>query len=183
MRNELSTPQEFDNIVQRAIDFIRSPDLPPKPNAYIPSPLTNDQIEELRRHVYAERLPNLELDGEKGSGYTFTTLGAGTWALRQAIHARQDELDTLFERCITEITMQGGDADTNATVAGSLLGAYLSNDFIPAEWTRHLKGVDWLVQKARGVGYLVDPDGAYPVYDWTTDQDVLIDGGKGSLEM
>ncbi|KAG8701968.1 hypothetical protein FRC08_003797 [Ceratobasidium sp. 394] len=79
--------------------------------------------------------------------------------------------------------MQGGDADTNATVAGSLLGAYLSNDFIPAEWARHLKGVDWLVQKARGVGYLVDPDGASPVYDWTTDQDVVIDGGKGPLEM
>ncbi|KAG9097529.1 hypothetical protein FRC06_007456 [Ceratobasidium sp. 370] len=179
VRNELLTLQDFDNIMQRAVDFIQSPHLPPKPSAYIHSPPTNNQIDELRSHVYAETLKNLDLDGERGNGYTFTTLGAGTWALRQAIRARQDELDSVFERCITEITMQGGDADTNAAVAGSLLGAYLSNDLIPVEWTRHLKGADWLVQKAKAVGYLMDPDGVYPAYDWTMDQDVSIEGGKG----
>ncbi|KAG9118883.1 hypothetical protein FRC07_006389 [Ceratobasidium sp. 392] len=181
MRNELITLQDFDSFVQRAIDFIQSPPLQLESGAYTPIPLTNHQIEELRRYIYAKSLKDLELDSKQGNGYTYTTLGAGTWALRQALDASPQERDTLFERCITEITMQGGDADTNAAVAGSLLGAYMSNDRIPAEWIMHLKGVDWLVQKTRGVAFFVAPEERHPVYEWRMDEDLLIDGGKGPL--
>ncbi|KAG8678514.1 hypothetical protein FRC09_019772 [Ceratobasidium sp. 395] len=173
----------FDALVQLAINFIQSPPLQRKPNAYTPIPLANDQIEDLRRHVYAENLEDLRLDSKGGNGFTYASLGAGTWALRQALSASPDERNSLFERCITDVTMQGGDADTNATVAGSLLGAYLSNNLIPSEWIMHLKSVDWLIQKARNAAFLVNPDGGCPMYDWRTDQDVLIDGGKGPLKM
>ena len=48
-------------------------------------------------------------------GYTYKCLGAGIWALRQAIEeppTTPEEGALLFERLITALTMQGGDADT-----------------------------------------------------------------------
>ena len=65
MRNELHTSQDFDTIVQRAIDFIQSPNAHAAPGAYVPIPLTEDQLEEVRKHVYASSLEELELDSRQ----------------------------------------------------------------------------------------------------------------------
>jgi ADP-ribosylglycohydrolase len=50
--------------------------------------------------------------------------------LRMAMRAlaRRDDpisAETLFEELIVNFIMEGGDADTNAAVAGAVLGAYL----------------------------------------------------------
>ncbi|QRV73781.1 ADP-ribosylglycohydrolase [Ceratobasidium sp. AG-Ba] len=179
MRNELVTLSDFDAVVQRGIEYIQSP---PSTLPFPFVPLTESQIEEIRAHVYAEKLEDLQLDDRQKIGYTLKCLGAGIWALRQAMKAETKlGRDDLFEQCITEITMQGGDADTNATVAGSLLGTYLGLSCIPEKWKDNLRDVDWLIAKTRSLGYLLDPSGTYPVYDWKDDKDVLIDGGKGAF--
>lgn len=66
----------------------------------------------------------------------------------------------------------------NATVAGSLLGAYLSDTGLPSHWVEHLRHGDWLAEKMRCAGALLGLGGTY---DPTTDPDVLIDGGKGAF--
>lgn len=70
----------------------------------------------------------------------------------------------------------------NATVAGSLLGAYLTNTSLPAHWVEHLALSAWLSQKTRCALALIDPEGGHPAYDHTQDPDVLIDGGKGPYD-
>lgn len=52
-----------------------------------------------------------------------------------------------FVDIIQEIIRQGGDADTNACVAGSLMGSFLGFDNLPQEDIRSLKHFDWLRQQ------------------------------------
>ncbi|CAE6413977.1 unnamed protein product [Rhizoctonia solani] len=179
MRNEINSLQDFDHIVQRGTNFIQTyRDHPSGPDAYIPECLSEDQLNDLRKHVYAKNLDELELDSRQHIGYTFKCLGAGTWALREALSTTESNRSGIFERCITEITMQGGDADTNATVAGSLLGAYLTDAGLPEHWVRHLRHRAWLAEKMRCAGSLLRLGGTY---DPTNDPEVLIDGGKGAF--
>lgn len=71
-------------------------------------------------------------------GYTLTALGAGLWALRHA---------TSFADGITQVIHEGGDADTNAAVAGALLGAKFGFAGIPDEWVSELAYGDELEQR------------------------------------
>lgn len=84
-----------------------------------------------------------------------------------------------FERIITDITMCGGDADTNAAVAGSLLGSLVGYSNLPKSWAEDLRHRDWLLSKVDAASYLIVKEGT--PYDYTNDPDNLIDGGKGSM--
>jgi ADP-ribosylglycohydrolase len=84
------------------------------------------------------REPTLEgLDLDEGMnpgeanrlGYTLKTLGAALWALA---HARS------FEEGVSALIHEGGDADTNAAVAGALLGARFGHEAIPSRWVSGL---------------------------------------------
>lgn len=72
----------------------------------------------------AERVEDLNLGPQSrdGYGYTVRTLGAALWAYR---HARS------FAHGLYTIIDEGGDADTNAAVAGALMGAKWGYDSIP----------------------------------------------------
>ena len=70
------------------------------------------------RHTYC-------LDDEKSMGYTLRTLGAALWAYWHA---------TSYKEGILKIVLSGGDADTNAAVAGAILGAKFGINQIPEEW-------------------------------------------------
>lgn len=48
-----------------------------------------------------------------------------------------------YERVIQHIVMQGGDADTNACVAGAVMGSYLGIASIPTDYMK-LKNLSWL---------------------------------------
>ena len=77
--------------------------------------------------------------------------------------------------------MAGGDADTNCAVAGSLLGAYLGVEALPAQWIDGLAHRQWLERKVEGAAsLLLGPNSESLAYDWKSDEDTLVDGGKGA---
>jgi hypothetical protein len=70
-------------------------------------------------------LTHLYLDEPESVGYTFKALGAGLWAL---LHASS------FEQGLLDVINQGGDADSNGSVAGAILGARFGVASLPQEW-------------------------------------------------
>jgi ADP-ribosylglycohydrolase len=96
------------------------------------------EIEEYFKKARETSLEALRLDeglnlGEQVKlGYTLKTLGAAFWAL---LHAQT------FREGMLSIIHEGGDADTNAAVAGALLGARFGYSSIPSSW------IDGLVYK------------------------------------
>ncbi|XP_019633344.1 PREDICTED: uncharacterized protein LOC109476765 [Branchiostoma belcheri] len=91
------------------------------------------QVDELRWYMDPRQLQELQLDAPGVIGYTYKTLSAGFWALRQ------DDFRTTIER----ITMEAGDADTNAAVAGALLGCKLGKKSLPESWLK-MPHKNWL---------------------------------------
>mmetsp|Transcript_36244 Transcript_36244/g.104356 ORF Transcript_36244/g.104356 Transcript_36244/m.104356 type:complete len:698 (-) Transcript_36244:24-2117(-) len=103
--------------------------------------LDGGDADELERHsdVAARGLEGLCL-GSGGIGYTYKPLAAACWAF---LHAGS------FKDAIQAITMEAGDADSNATVAGALLGARLGFSCLPQEWLGEVPELQrrWLEQK------------------------------------
>lgn len=60
-----------------------------------------DQQKEMKKYMKSS-LKDLQLDGQKSIGYTFKALGAGFYGLQKG---------TDFKKTITEVIMEGGDAD------------------------------------------------------------------------
>ena len=75
-------------------------------------------------------ITNLELDEPESIGYTLKAMAAGIWAL---LHPRS------YQEGILAVIHQGGDADTNAAVAGSVLGAKFGFSGIPQKWVEGLR--------------------------------------------
>jgi hypothetical protein len=132
--------------------------------------------------IWHDDIIDIKCDESGAIGYTYKSLACGIWALRKALSAAPSTPEAkagVFERLITEITMAGGDSDTNAAVAGPLLGALFGYEGLPSHWVHGLADKGWLVDKADGLATLV---GARDEpYDWEADQDTLIDGGKGEM--
>ena len=103
--------------------------------------LAGGDWDELLRHVNVEAsgLRGLQLGGG-GIGYTYKPLGAACWAFQHA----ED-----FREAVQAIAMEAGDADSNATVAGALLGARLGYSALPAVWLSEMLPAqrDWLNAK------------------------------------
>ncbi len=81
------------------------------------------------------RIENLNLDETNAIGYTLKALSAGIWAY---FHA------TDFEDGLLKVVNEGGDADTNACVAGSILGAKFGYSAIPQKYIDGLKNKEVL---------------------------------------
>ena len=103
--------------------------------------LEGHDVDELLRSVDVEMdgLESLKLS-TGGIGYTYKPLGAAMWAFIYS-----DD----FRTALQAITMQAGDADSNATVAGALLGARLGFSQLPPDWLQELPQLqtEWLRQK------------------------------------
>lgn len=82
----------------------------------------------------------LELDAEESIGYTMKPLAAGLWALSHAAS---------FEEGLLRVVAQGGDADSNAAVAGALLGACDGVKAIPTRLVRGLTNSRYLARVAK----------------------------------
>ena len=78
----------------------------------------------------------LPLD-QKNMGYTYKCLSCGFWAFKQ----------NSWMPAMSEIILQGGDADTNAAVAGALLGAKLGFGSLPQNLIEQLRHKPWLDEK------------------------------------
>ena len=72
---------------------------------------------------YQPNISKLKLG--KKIGYTYRALSAAIWALRFA---------ESYKHGVLAIINRGGDADTNACVAGALLGAKWGFKSIPSRW-------------------------------------------------
>ncbi len=73
-------------------------------------------------------------------GYTFKCLGVGLWALLNP---------TTFEDGLLTVIHEGGDADTNAAVAGAILGARFGYHAIHEMWINKLINKNILYEKAQ----------------------------------
>ena len=100
--------------------------------------IADDYDCEIREYVdmaYYDNLDSLHMDEEGKIGYTLKTLGSALWAYWHAM---------TFEDGILRIVNQGGDADTNAAVAGAVLGAKFGCDSIPAHLLNGLRSKSML---------------------------------------
>lgn len=96
-----------------------------------------------RIHPFVEQafrfpIAALDLADMNSIGYTLKAMAAGIWTYFQA---------TNFEDGILKVIHEGGDADTNACVAGSLLGAKYGFKAIPQNWVDGLLYKDHLEEK------------------------------------
>ncbi|XP_056005531.1 ADP-ribosyl-[dinitrogen reductase] glycohydrolase-like isoform X2 [Ostrea edulis] len=96
-----------------------------------------EQKQELLTYMKCSDIKWLKLAEAGKIGYTFKSLGSGFWALKQ----------NDFRKAITKIVMEGGDADTNACVAGALLACKLGLEAIPSSWRDTLLHKEWLDQQ------------------------------------
>lgn len=99
--------------------------------------------DQLRNKLQTTSLAALHLT-ETPIGDCSKTAGCGMWALTQGMQEGGGGAEG-FRHAITAITREGGDADTNATVAGALMGAHLGFRQLPQDWVSGLKHGDWLL--------------------------------------
>ena len=95
--------------------------------------IADDYDCEIRKYVdmaYHDDLDSLHLDEQGKIGYTLKTLGSALWAYWHAM---------TFEDGLLQVVNQGGDADTNAAVAGAVLGAKFGCDSIPTHLLNGLR--------------------------------------------
>lgn len=98
---------------------------------------------------YLKPMSLKELDlGGKGIGYTYKCVGAGFWALQEFEKRNDTQFDTFwpdhFENILNNIIREGGDTDTNAAVAGALMGAYIGFRNLPKHLVEGLKNKEVL---------------------------------------
>jgi len=72
-------------------------------------------------------------------GFTLKAMQVGLWCLEHA----ED-----FEESLVLVIHAGGDTDTNAAVAGAILGALHGAGGIPERWTERLHNADQLISLA-----------------------------------
>lgn len=97
----------------------------------------DERIEPYLKLAQADTLKGLGLDDEASMGYTLKAMAAGLWCV---YHARS------FKEGLLAIVNEGGDADTNGAVVGSLLGAKYGYESIPSKYIAELNGKEILGQ-------------------------------------
>lgn len=182
LRGEVNGEQDLNSIIERAYEWVSSqqhlinPGLDPDLTEFEVKRLLERR--EFERHVYAEEMEQLMLDNSAEMGYVYKCLGSAILTLRLAFRATDGVLThALFENLITELIMQGGDSDTNATVAGALLGTWLGYSRLPAHWSDGLAHKDWLMSKVSRLMKALSISEGH-VCD---EEDEAPDGGKGLM--
>ncbi|EFR01733.1 ADP-ribosylglycohydrolase [Nannizzia gypsea CBS 118893] len=150
--------------------------------------------EEFDKHAYAKTFSDLLLDDSYKIGYVYKCLGAAILSLRMGMQQSPFGSNAgvessfiltdsaVFEKIITELTYEAGDADTNACAAGALLGCWLGYNSLPSHWRDGMDNRDWLMQKCNSLIQVigVGNENALP-YDGKLDADTSPDGGKGLM--
>lgn len=187
LRGQIETERDMDAAIERAYEWVcKQPDIM-NPDHSVN--LTEAQIrrhlerQEFEKHVYAQKLEELQLDAHGKIGYVYKCLGAAILLLRLAVRRTSRASlavgvagkAQLFEKLMVQLIMEGGDADTNGAAAGALLGAYLGYSNLPAHWKLGLAHNEWLMTKTErlAVAVGVAPGSLERV------RDEAADGGKG----
>jgi len=110
----------------------------------------------------SKSLEELDLDegigtGQPKIGYTWKCMGAGFWALRNfrdiydGTGLRGATTAMKFERALENVILEGGDADTNGAVAGSMMGASIGVPLLPSQLVQDLRNRDRLDEKLQNL--------------------------------
>jgi len=83
-------------------------------------------------------------------GFCLFTAGLGLQTLARAVD-RRTLTPEVFERELRRVVALGGDTDTNAAVAGALLGAVTGAAQLPFEWLDRLQDRDEIESEAEGL--------------------------------
>ncbi|KAF1949552.1 ADP-ribosylglycohydrolase, partial [Byssothecium circinans] len=149
-RGEIVNEDDVDDVIERAYNFVASyPDILNPGSKSNPSYDEMGQLlnrDEFDAHLYAGSLADLKLDKVSKIGYVYKCIGSAVLLLRFCIRGAQVTIipsKPLFEELITNLIMEGGDADTNGAVAGAIIGTYLGYANIPPHWALGLAHNDW----------------------------------------
>jgi hypothetical protein len=136
------------SLVDSAIEANKRCLTAPNTDPLFHSPETDQQLmqayyQQLLEYCYPPvDLESLELDHPDENQNVFKTLGAAIYGFTRQIP--KGEQTHSFKRILMDIVLQGGDADTNASVAGALLGLRMGYSMLPSEWVVGLKHWEWL---------------------------------------
>jgi ADP-ribosylglycohydrolase len=195
VRGEVRGEADIDGLLQAAFDYVVArqdlcnPGQEENTEELIDASKLLDH-EEFMKHVQAQHFKDLQLDDAMAMGYVYKCLGSGILALRQTIRMTQkytavskplNESDWTselpFERIITELTMCGGDADTNCCVAGAFIGAWVGYDGLPIHYREGLAHKQWLMTKTEKLSRLIGVAEMYGEPE-QPEKDTAPDGGK-----
>ena len=82
------------------------------------------QKNELRKYILSPSLADMKLDDKDSIGYTIKCVGAGFYGIRSG----KD-----FMTALRDVIMEGGDADTNGSVCGALIGCMIGYEALPKD--------------------------------------------------
>lgn len=173
LQGKTKTEQDIDEVLEHGFAWV---DQEYRPDPDIQGSLLDH--EEFQRHVYVKTLSELHLDDSMKLGYVYKCLGSTILCLRLAMRAPKMSPNT-FEVIITDLVMQGGDADTNACCAGALLGAFFGYAKLPPHWRDGLMHRDWLATKVEALCNVVGI--SKESYSGAEDPDTQTDDERGRL--
>ncbi|KAF9949315.1 hypothetical protein BGZ72_008905 [Mortierella alpina] len=105
---------------------------------------------ELENSCFPQNLAQLDLGSASHMGYAFKCIGSAYYGATRKVDPAPTAPEYrgpegLFRGVMEQITLEGGDADTNAAVMGSLLGARFGLDQgIPSSWWTEIQHLEWL---------------------------------------
>lgn len=173
LKGTVKSEEDIEELLEDGFNWVNQNYRPDVDNQ---EPLLDRQ--EFTRHVYVQSLAELQLDDSMKIGYVYKCLGSAILCLRLAVRSPQTSTN-IFEIIITDLIMQGGDADTNACCAGALLGAFLGYSKLPSHWRDGLMQRDWLVEKASSLCRVVGISTGQ--YSGADDPDTQTDDERGRL--
>jgi ADP-ribosylglycohydrolase len=177
LRGEILGERDIDVLMERAFEWVGN-----REDLHSPDVVSEDGLDakEFKRHINAQTFEELQLDDSQKMGYVYKCLGSAILCLRLAMRETKPT-STTFERLITDLIMQGGDADTNAAAAGALLGAWLGFSRLPANWSEGIKHREWLMEKTLALSSLVGVSEVVYEPDVKENADTGIYGGKAPM--
>lgn len=191
LRGEITGENQVSVIIRRAFEWVKSwikcgeGDEKPEPHKNVPMHLDKKEFD---KHMEIGSLKDLHLDDPSKIGYVYKALGAAVLSLRLAIRGTQltptptESRLHVFESLIQELIMEGGDADTNACIAGALVGCWVGHTAIPPHWRDGIGNRKWLLEKTEGLCQILGVSKSlWSEYKGSKDLDTRIDGGKKPL--
>lgn len=192
LRGEVIVEADLDAVLDQAFIYVEGSERLRNPGHDDPAmtPLSAEQNDalldryEYDKHIQAAQYSDLELDDSQKMGYVYKCLGSAVLALRSVMRATASDTRAqgvsinLFEGAITDLIMQGGDADTNGCVAGALLGAWFGYSRLPGHWLHGIQHYGWLEGKCQALSRHIGVSTEQPE-EIKGLADTAPDGGRG----
>lgn len=192
LRGEVTSEEEVDTMLDQAFSFVQSNESLRNPGhddaAITPASSEQDSTlldrNEYEKHCKATHYLDLQLDDSQKMGYVYKCLGSAVLALRLAMRGNISKTllmngkVNLFEETVTDLIMEGGDADTNGCVAGALLGAWFGYSRLPRHWLQGVQHHDWMLWKCEALSRQSGVGGQL-LEELEKAADMCPDGGRG----